>query len=140
MQQEYGSIKPKLLFVIVCDAVAQSPDGKKTLYGLFDRIATLRIPCVHPSFSIMVRWGYGDGKHSMKIRIVDSNREVAFEPADECKFEITDLLSTTDIVLNIQNMTFKKTGMYWVEVYLNGVKEEQEVGIFVERVRIQKVK
>jgi hypothetical protein len=109
--------------MVLCDAVGYGPDGKKTLYGLFHRVAARDFPCTHPSMCVATRWSYGDGKYRMQIRITDSDHAVVFEPTDPC-----------EIVLTIQNLQFKRPGTYWVQAILDGEPLDEETAIFIEKV------
>lgn len=130
-------IKPKLNFVVLCDAVGHGPDGKKTLYGLFNRIVAREFPHAHPSLAIVTRWSCGVGPHSMHLRIVDSDKTVVFEPTGQCTFTLEHPLASADVVLNVAPLMFPRPGTYWIQVLLDGRTEEVEEAIFVDRLPAQ---
>ena len=50
----------KLQYLLTCDAVAVSPDGKPTFYGVFTEISVNELPCVHPIMYVV--WGIRTAK------------------------------------------------------------------------------
>jgi hypothetical protein len=75
--------------LLTCDAVARDPNGKITLYGIFDRIWAGHFPAVHPMLSIYwkceipgpgrvgVRLLKPDGTSLLELEPVESGREPA---------------------------------------------------------------
>lgn len=73
--------------LLVCDAVARDPNGKVTLYGIFERIWASRFPAVHPMLSVYWkcrvpsagRLGFRilkpDGSTLMELEPVESGRQ-----------------------------------------------------------------
>ncbi len=45
-------MKQELAALLFCDAAATAPDGKFTLYGLFEVISCRKLPLRHPQFAI----------------------------------------------------------------------------------------
>lgn len=110
-------MQPKLLYSIMCDAVARGPGGKMTLYGIFDRIVTRKIPTTHPSFAIVTAWQSGDGEYKMQIRFVGPDgKQILKSP--EMPFELHGEFAKSEVVAEFNNMMFKKSGTYLVQVLL----------------------
>lgn len=58
----------KLSTLLFCDAAASAPDGKITLYGLFDVIGCHKLPLRHPQFAIYWKL-YSDQLGEVSVRI-----------------------------------------------------------------------
>jgi len=55
---------PMGLALVVCDTIIEDKlTGKKTLVGLFDRLQTSRLPCVHPAMTVFVSLTGGRGEY-----------------------------------------------------------------------------
>jgi hypothetical protein len=69
--------------LLTCDATALDPNGKVTLYGLFDRIWADNFPAVHGVFSIFWRCiAPGPGRASVAILRPDGSLHVDLAPAE----------------------------------------------------------
>lgn len=65
---------PKLAAILFCDAAATAPDGKFTLYGIFDVIGCHKAPVRHPQFSIFWKlYSNQLGKISVRIEKPDGS-------------------------------------------------------------------
>jgi hypothetical protein len=69
--------------LLTCDAVARDPNGKITLYGIFDRIWAGQFPAVHPMLSVYWKC-YVPGAGRVNVRIVkpDGSHLIDLEPAE----------------------------------------------------------
>lgn len=111
-------MQPKLLYSIMCDAVARGPEGKMTLYGIFDRIVAREIPTAHASFTIVTAWQSGDREYKMQIRILDPHgKQISKSP--EMPFKLRGEFAKSEIVAVFNNMMFEKSGTYLVQVFLH---------------------
>lgn len=128
------SVRPSLLFLITCDAVGHGPDRKKTLYGVFDHILAREFPCVHPQMSVVTKWGHGIGTHEMRLQIATSDGQPIFQTPQPLKFQMSDPLTSVDLVINIQNLRIPRPGVYYVRVQLDGQWEETEQTLVVSRI------
>ena len=135
---EHEGIKPRLDYLIVCDAVAMGPDGRKTLYGVFDKLVFFRFPALYPQCCIVSRWAYGAGSHALRVRILDSDNQVVFDPKVDCKFELKDPLTSAEIVLTVQGLRFPKPSTYTIEITLDGHVETEQKYLRVEQIQPQK--
>lgn len=129
------NIRPKLSYVILCDAVGTAPDGRKTLYGLFTKILARKFPHVQPTLAIVTRWSYGTGGHAMMVQITDSDKKEIFKTPTPFNFVLNDPLTSVDIVLGIQNMQFSRPGTYWIQVSIDGQPQE-DLTLFVEKMEL----
>lgn len=69
--------------LLTCDAVASDPNGKITLYGIFDRIWASQFPAVHPMLSIFWRCRVpGPGRVSVRVLKPDGLTLMDLEPVE----------------------------------------------------------
>ena len=69
--------------LLICDATAQDPASKITLYGIFDRIWARTFPAVHGLFAIYWRCvAPGPGRVWVTIVKPDGSTLVDLEPAE----------------------------------------------------------
>src|SRR3972149_2315648 len=69
--------------LLTCDAVARDPNGKITLYGIFDRIWAAQFPAVHSLLSVYWRCHVpGPGRVGVSILRPDGSTLVEFEPVE----------------------------------------------------------
>ena len=72
--------------LLTCDAVARDPNGKITLYGIFDRIWAAQFPAVHSLLSVYWRCHVpGPGRVGVSILRPDGSTLVEFEPVETGK-------------------------------------------------------
>ena len=112
---------PMGLALIVCDMIIQDKQtNKRTLVGLFDRLYTSKLPCVHPSLSIFVSMTSGHGKCNCEIVCRHQNSEdIAFCVKGDVAFQ--NPLQVVELVFNVQGVTFREEGEYWLEFKVDGV-------------------
>ena len=105
---------PMGLALLLCDSVIEDKyTGKKTLVGLFDRIQTLKLPCIHASMSIFVSLTGGHGKYPCQIEGRHSDGETtAFSATGNVILK--DPHQVANLVFRMNNVKFNKAGMYWV--------------------------
>jgi len=62
------------LSLLTCDAISRDPNGKITLYGIFDRIWSSKFPTIHPIFAIYWRCVVpGPGRVGVELRRPDGS-------------------------------------------------------------------
>jgi len=79
MGQAYGHA------LLTCDAIARDPNGKITLYGIFDRIWTASFPIVHPMFCIYWRCSHPALASCRDYCRPDGQTLTELEPAETSK-------------------------------------------------------
>lgn len=127
-------LKPKIAYIILCDAVAQDPNGKKTFYGLFDRISSNKIPFNHRQFHIAIRLESGRGKHKIGLQVIHTEGGVVFK-ADEVPVEFGGPLGVVEFVAVFQGFQFNKDGYYKIVVVYDGqILEGKETKFLIEKV------
>ena len=112
---------PMGLALIVCDMIIQDQQThKRTLVGLFDRFYPAKLPCVHPSLAIFVSMTSGHGKCDCEIVCRHQNSDdVAFSVKGNVAFQ--NPLQVVELVFNVQGVTFREEGEYWLEFKVDGV-------------------
>jgi len=116
---------PKLDYIILCDSVSSSPEGKKTLYGLFDTINSKVFPCVHSNFFIVIRFMNGMGTHEVVVQIVDPKDNIIFKAPQTLEIKLDSPLSSVDLLMQFQVFEFRSPGHYKIKIVLDGrVMEE----------------
>jgi hypothetical protein len=112
---------PMGLSLLICDLVIQDKQtNKRTLVGLFDRLFTTKLPCMHPSLTLFVSLTSGHGQYKCEIvcRHQKSN-EIAFKVKGTVGFQ--NPLQVVELVFNVQGITFRNEGEYWVEFKVDEV-------------------
>ncbi len=101
--------------LLACDAVARDPNGKTTLYGIFDRIWAVQFPAIHPTFSIYWRcFVPGPGRVDVAILRPDGSTLAELEPIETNK-EVPHTLQGT---YTLAGFEFPSDGEYvWVLRY-----------------------
>ena len=123
---------PVLSYLIVSDSVAQSPDGKLTLYGIFSKIFAHTLPATHPVLCLSMCWGFGSpGKYKTKMVLIGPSGKELFN-TNEIEFELKTEDSIANFIFTIQGLEIKEAGRYWGNVYLNGEQQEQKTLFTVE--------
>ncbi len=112
---------PMGLSLLICDLIIQDKQtNKRTLVGLFDRLFTAKLPCVHPSLSIFVSLTSGHGQYNCEIVCRhQAKEEVAFSVKGKVAFQ--NPLQVVELVFNVQGITFRHEGEYWLEFNVDGV-------------------
>jgi len=122
------------LALLVCDTIIEDKvTGKKTLVGLFDRVQTARLPCVHASMNVFVSLTGGRGKYSCEAVCRHTDDEtVAFSAKGQVT--LSDPRQVVDLVFRLKGVRFPKEGMYWLHFVVD------DVPIMMRHMLIQKAK
>jgi hypothetical protein len=131
---------PSLSLLVLCDGAVRDPNsGKMTLYGLFDRVICNTLPGTS-HFTIYAKLVGGTGKHEIGIQILDpSDKPMSLEAPIptmpvECKEDANIEANIVSVV------TFKKLGVYSVQVVLNGKPMSPFRSLKVEKAVAKEVK
>ena len=112
---------PMGLALQVCDTIIEDKlTGKKSLIGLFDRVQTAKIPCVHPSMCVFVSMTGGRGQYPCEVicRHTD-NETVAFSAKGNVA--LRDPRQVVDLVFRLNGVRFPKPDVYWLHFLADGV-------------------
>ena len=112
---------PMGLALLVCDNIIQDKQtNKRSLIGLFDRLYTKNLPCVHPSLSIFVSLTSGKGNYACEV--VCRHQETDTNAlAVKGKVVFKDPMQVVDLVFNVQGVCFRNTGEHWLEFRIDQV-------------------
>ena len=109
----------------LCDS-AVDYGGKLSLLGAFDTIVAQTLPAVHPQCSVALRVLFRkeeEGEHLMNVNFVNEDGKSIIPPMN-CAININSMgdffFSTHNLVLNLQQLCFEKTGLYSVDVTIDG--------------------
>lgn len=115
--------------LLTCDAVARDPNGKVTLYGIFDRIWASDFPTVHPMFSVYWRCVVpGPGRVGVMILKPDGSALVELEPIETNKEELHSMQGT----YTLGGIEFPTDGSYRLILSYNG-QEIVENNLFLSK-------
>lgn len=109
------------LALVVCDTIIEDKvTGKKTLVGLFDRIHTAKIPCVHPAMNVFVSLTGGRGQYPCEVvcRHTD-NETVAFSARGNVT--LRDPRQVVDLVFRLKGVRFPRADTYWLHFLADGI-------------------
>ncbi len=108
---------PSLQFSVLCDNIKVEPGGNKpNLVGVFSLFVR---PGIVPQFFQVNRWidGIGEYRQVTQILSPDISRHAWTE---EIAFELKDRTQAHDVINRFQDLNFEKTGVYWVQILLDG--------------------
>lgn len=111
---------PDLQACLLCDDVRQERNGKFILIGLFDVINANQFPFCFPRLCLVSRWCGGEGEYHQVSRLLKPDQQTIVAQGQSIPVR---LANTETIVTNIEvfaNMVFSESGIYWIEVLLNG--------------------
>jgi len=112
----------KLISLLLCDATVRGPDGKTTIYGIFDIIYSDKFPTRHPQFSIYWKiYSEELGKLSVQINKPDGSKLLTTEPLQLKKSDT----GKHEGAYSFGGMEFPIPGDYKVVILFN---DTQEIG------------
>ena len=103
---------PMGLALLLCDTIIEDRQtGKKSLIGLFDRLASAQYPCLHPHLAILVSLTSGKGDYPCRIvcKHLETNT-IAFQ--GEGQIKLANPNQIVDIAFNFHGVTFPEAGVY----------------------------
>ncbi|HYA87408.1 MAG TPA: hypothetical protein VEI57_10140 [Nitrospirota bacterium] len=113
------TIKPRLIYTLLCDDVRQETGGKFSLMGLFESISSHSFPALHHRFAIMNEWMGGKGEFTVKIRLLSPDQSQVISESESKLTLFNETQRHRDISVR-HNTTFKVPGTYWIETLLDG--------------------
>ncbi len=119
---------PELQALLVCDAVAIDPNGKVTLYGVFDLIWAAQVPTRHPQLAIFVKCRV-EGPVDLQVLVTDpdGNTMLALDPL---RAEVAGIAQG---IYSIAALEFRTTGSYRIAV----VGPNGPIGFTILEVRVR---
>jgi hypothetical protein len=113
------TVKPRLIYTLLCDDVRQEMGGKFSLMGLFESISSHSFPALHFRFVIMNEWTGGKGEFTVKIRLLSPDQAQVISESETRLTLFSETQRHRDISVR-HNTTFKVPGTYWIETLLDG--------------------
>jgi hypothetical protein len=102
-------------------------NGKLCLLGTFDTIGSRTLPVVHQNCVLALRVSFrgpDEGKHDLRIRIIDIDGQDVIPPLPPVGFEVgmppqADFI-TRNMILHFHQLQFPNAGSYAVEITVDG--------------------
>ena len=129
--------KPILLNLLVCDSHAQGPEGKPTLYGVFDRVGVDQVPTAHAEMTLFMTFGYGKtGKYAIRFNIVSPSGKILIASPD-ITFDLANDHVVHNINIRFQGFPIPEEGFYRTVVYFKGeeIPVEDKILFLVHKVK-----
>jgi hypothetical protein len=110
---------------LLCDAATQQ-QGKLNVLGAFDIIWTKQVPVKHPACAVALRVRFEkveEGEHPFKINIIDEDgNPIGPKLEGNVKVQVPDDIESisTNFILNIHQLEFKKCGQYRIDLAIDG--------------------
>jgi hypothetical protein len=126
--------RPLLLLLTICDSAAQSPDGKFTLYGLFNRITVAKLPGGHSELVLFFTFGYGrPGKYTAHFHIASPSGQKLLD-SPPLLFELQNEKAICNVQIKLQGFPLPEAGPYRIAVFLGDdtFPLEERILFFVE--------
>ncbi len=111
---------PDLQACLLCDDVRQERNGKFILIGIFDAIASVKLPIRYGRLFLVTRWCSGEGEFQQYTKILKPDQTSVLVEGRRLP---TRLKSTEASATNVEvfmNVVFEQFGTHWVELGLDG--------------------
>ena len=121
----------RIPMAFLADEANISQEGKLNVLGIFDRIASVEFPVVHPRmvFAFRVQAEFGDGGRSFPVQVlmVNEANEVLFEASGDINPPTVPAgeFSTANQVFTLVGMTFPQPGVYRFVVNVLGLEAHE---------------
>ncbi len=112
--------RPSVKAVLICDYVIhEALTNKKSLIGIFEQIHLPKFPCGYPRIAVYVNMTDAHGKYVLELRLIgEDGQQVGTGKTPEVT--IDSPLKTFEVALQVQNLMFRKPGVYEFQVFANG--------------------
>lgn len=123
----------------LCDA-ATGDSGKLNILGAFDTIFAAKMPAIHPQCAIALRIRFESierGEHKVIVNFVDTDGKHIIPPlngAIQVNFREDQRYSSSNLILNIQQLKLPRYGEYSIDVAIDG-KQEASLPLLVKEQR-----
>ena len=110
---------PKLNAMLLCDyVITEHGTNKKSLIGIFENINAVKFPCVHYSLSVYLKMTEARGSFVVRLELVDlSDSKIVAKTQTPRDIQVSDPLSTHELVFGLKGLTFPHAGDYEFRVY-----------------------
>jgi len=89
------------------------------LIGLFDAIASQKLPVRYPRLFMVTRWCSGEGEFIQQTKILKPDQTTVLVTGKEIPVRLPGSEATATNVEVFMNVAFDTFGTYWVEVYID---------------------
>lgn len=121
----------KIMTAVLCD-YATDYNGRLSIMGTFNALQTDSFPYrkSHVSIAIEIEWGKSEeGIHSVDVTFMNQDGKKTLDDVKtNVKVQVPDqqIFVLSNHIVNLQELTFQKPGMYLMPVWVDG-KIEQEI-------------
>ncbi len=127
-----ADVAPFVRHMLLCEDAEQNPHDptKVNIFGLLSAVRAQGTPPVFPvrhSFTIYLALteGRGEGELQVIVAMADSGQRIYESPRYPIQFG-NDPLKVKGVIVYVHTCAFPQTGLYWVELWYNGVKIDHE--------------
>ncbi len=110
---------PDLQACLLCDDVRQEKNGKFILIGIFDAIASIKLPLRYGRLFLVTRWCSGEGEFQQYTRILKPDQTTLLAEGRKLPTRLKSSESSATNVEVFMNVVFEEFGTYWVELGLD---------------------
>jgi hypothetical protein len=122
-------MKPSLIALILCDAIVSGPEGKTTIYGIFDKIYGKDFPIRHPLFGVFWKCFVPEaGEIGISIDRPDSTSLLTLEP-----MVVDKVPGNSQGIYMVTGIEFPTPGEYKVRLIYNKTIEITSVILTIEK-------
>lgn len=112
--------KPIGIALIICDDIIEDRlTGKKSLIGIFNRIASEKFPVRHNKMKIFLSICDAKGKYDTELKIVEESSHKTII-STHSPLEVNNPGHTIEMNITFLNVLFPKPGLYSIEFHCNG--------------------
>ena len=111
---------PDLQSSLICDDVRQERNGKFMLIGLFDAIHAERLPVAFAKMCLVTRWCNGQGVFTQRSQILSTDQKTILAAGKDVQVNLPAQEAAATSIEVFINVTFPESGVYWVEILLDG--------------------
>ena len=113
-----NKIKPGKEAMLICDEIiTEAGTNKKSLIGIFEQIYVNKLPCVHPSLSVYVKFTGALGAYQFRLELMDLQTDTVIGKGSLPAQSIGDKLSSYELVFHLRNLKFTNAGKYEFRIF-----------------------
>jgi len=113
-----SKVKPSKEAMLVCDQIiTEGGTNKKTLVGIFEQIYASKLPCMHPSLSVYIKFTAALGTYQFRLELVDLQTNTVIGNGTLPNQTIEDKLTSYELVFNLRSLKFTNRGKYEFRIY-----------------------
>ncbi len=113
-------MQPTIKAALLCDYALTSEDGKLSVMGIFSNINFPSIPNAVPRFFVVIILTLDAGMHPLRFGILDPSGQQMLPDPPSVDVQVEVPGADTNLVVDFNNLTFSRPGIYQVQLYLEG--------------------